>query len=74
MFGFSIIKVLFTVAIVIGVWQGFKWLKRRATLAEARANRSLNRDSASELDDIQEMVPCPNCGAFIAKGSDHCCT
>ena len=39
MFGFSIMKILFTIAIVVLVWQGFKWLKRRETV-EAGTLRS----------------------------------
>ena len=74
MFGFSIIKVLFTIAIVVVVWQGFKWLKRRETVAAMNAKKSLNRESGSARDDIEELVPCPDCGAFVAKGSDHRCT
>ncbi len=74
MFGFSIMKILFTIAVVVVVWQGFKWLKRREAVAEVRARESLNRESPSARDDVEEMVPCPDCGAYIAKGSDHRCT
>ena len=74
MFGFSIMKILFTIAVVVVVWQGFKWLKRREAVAEVHAKKSLNRESPSARDDIEEMVPCPDCGAYIAKGSDHRCT
>ena len=74
MFGFSIMKVLFTIVIVGVVWHGFKWLKRRETVAALNAKKSLNRESASARDDVEELVPCPDCGAYIAKGSDHRCT
>ena len=74
MFGFSIMKVLFTIAIILVVWQGFKWLKRRETVAAAHDKKSLNRESTSTQDGAEEMVPCPDCGAYIAKGSDHRCT
>ena len=74
MFGFSIMKVLFTIAVGVLVWYGFKWMKRREIVAKARAKDALNRGSASALDGVEEMQPCPDCGAFIAKGSDHRCT
>ena len=74
MFGFSIMKILFTIAVVVVVWQGFKWLKRREAVAKVRAKESLNRESPSARDDVEELVPCPDCGAYIARGSDHRCT
>lgn len=73
MFGFSIMKILFTIAVVVAVWQGFKWLKRRETLADTRTKRALNRESKSAQDGVEEMVLCSDCGAYIAKGSDHRC-
>ena len=74
MFGFSIMKILFTIAVGVLVWQGFKWLKRREVVAEARSKRALNRESMRTNDDVEELAPCPDCGAFIPVGSDHRCT
>lgn len=74
MFGFSIMKVLFTIAVGVAVWQGFKWLKRREAVVKARAKEALNRESTPASDGVEELAPCPDCGAFIAKGSDHRCT
>ena len=74
MFGFSIMKILFTIVVVVVVWQGFKWLKRREAMAEARAQANLNPESMQPRDGVEEMVLCPDCGAYIAKGSDHRCT
>ena len=74
MFGFSIMKILFTIVVVVVVWQGFKWLKRREAMAEARAQANLNPESMHPRDGVEEMVLCPDCGAYIAKGSDHRCT
>ena len=56
MFGFSIMKILFTIAIVVVVWQGFKWLKRRETVEAVNAKKSLNRESASARDDVVRKV------------------
>ena len=74
MFGFSIMKILFTIAVVVVVWQGFKWLQRRQAVESQRARDDLGGESAKPDDGIEEMVPCPDCGAYIAKGSNHRCT
>ena len=74
MFGFSIMKIFFTIAVVLLVWQGFKWLKRRKTVAKVRARETLDRESSSTHHGIEELVPCPDCGAYISKGADHRCT
>ena len=74
MFGFSIMKVIFTIAVGVVVWQGFKWLKRREAVLEARAKEALSRESTSTSAGVEELAPCPDCGAYIAKGPDHRCT
>lgn len=74
MFGFSIMKILFTIAVVVVVWQGFKWLQRRDAVASQRAREDLARESAKPDAGVEEMVPCPDCGAYVAKGSNHHCT
>jgi len=74
MFGFSIMKLLFTALVVVAVWQGFKWLKRREELQNRRAETDLGSQSKAAQPDVEEMVPCPDCGAYIAKGSNHRCT
>ena len=70
MFGFSIFKIFFTVAMVVLVWQAFKWLKRREGMIKARGQGSL-RAEAEEA--VEEMIQCPDCGAYVAKGSGHIC-
>ena len=74
MFGFSIMKILFTIGVVVAVWQGFKWLKRREAVADARARENPRAESARAQAGVEEMVPCPDCGAYVAKGSGHRCT
>ena len=39
MFGFSILKILFTLAVIIIVWQGFKWLNQRKRVVQERAEK-----------------------------------
>jgi uncharacterized protein len=88
MFGFSIQKLLFTVAIVMAVWYGFKWLgrmkivreKERARLrregrnnATARSRTSSDGGSGGDPDGAEEMAECDACGAFVAvRGSRSC--
>ncbi|MEK9672780.1 MAG: hypothetical protein VW268_09805 [Rhodospirillaceae bacterium] len=81
MFGFSIQKVLFTVAAIALVWYGFKWLgrvqARRNELAREQARRmreeaksGVARGSAPE---VEEMVECSTCGSFVAaQGAKNC--
>ena len=73
MFGFSIPKIIFTAAVIAAVWYGFKWLNRRQQVEAERAQAALNKGGA-EAPDVEEMVPCPDCGAYVAKGGDHRCT
>ena len=74
MFGFSIAKILFTIAVGVLTWQGFKWMKRRKLVDEARAKRALNCESNNTNDVVEALAPCPYCGVFIPVGSDHRCT
>lgn len=75
MFGFSITKLLFTAVVIAAVWYGFKWLNRRAQVQQRSAEDSGRVEAeAAKAPDVEEMVQCPDCGAYIAKGSGHRCT
>ena len=75
MFGFSITKILFTIAVIVVVWQGFKWLNRKGQLQQERTDE-VGRDAgrAQAQPEVEEMVQCPDCGAYVAKGGGHKCT
>ena len=79
MFGLlSLPKLLLLGAIIFGVWYGFKWLNgRQAQVKQSKKKRSFRQESGTtqnfEEPDIEEMVPCPDCGAYVAKGSKHRC-
>ena len=76
MFGiFSLPKILFTILIIVVVWQGFKWLNRRTELQKRRAEE-VTRDSekVANRPEVEEMVQCPDCGAFVPKDGDHRCS
>jgi hypothetical protein len=79
MFGLlSLPKLLLTAAIIAGVLYGFKWLnKRQAQIKQSAQNqrRRPKKSTYSENNeiDIEEMTPCPDCGAYVAKGFKHKC-
>jgi len=84
MFGFSIQKFLFTIAVVMAVWYGFKWLGRMKIVREkererlrrgARAGAAARSrtEPADDPGDAEEMVECTACGAFVAvRGARSC--
>ena len=79
MFGLlSLPKLLLTVAIIAGVWYSFKWLNHRQIQIKRYAKNQHSRTkkppySGNDEADIEEMIPCRECGAYIAKGSNHRC-
>ena len=84
MLGFSIQKLLFTIAVVVAVWYGFKWVSRMQVKRDAQAKAKLRRqdsgDASSDLgaasgatDDVEEMVECAACGAFVAAREAKSC-
>ena len=83
MFGFSLTKILFTVAIVIIVWQGYKWLGRMQTRRDAiareggrgkgRGGRAAATAAAPSSAEFEDMVECTVCGSFVpARGAVSC--
>ncbi len=81
MFGISLTKVLFTLAVILIVWQGYKWLGRMQTRRDAIARenaRAAGRGgrstaAAAAPADAEDMVECAVCGAFVpARGAVSC--
>ncbi len=62
MFGFSIFKILFTIAVIIAIWYGYKHVSRFI----AGAKRALESDDTeSEVErGAQSLVQCPVCGTY----------
>ena len=74
MFGFSALKILFTIAVVIIVWQGFKWLNQRKQVILERAEKITGENKQSQgQSQAEDMVQCPDCGAYVPKSSNHSC-
>ncbi len=66
MFGFSLLKLLFTVAVVVIVWQGYKWFDR---LQNQRAQADRLRSGQGSED----MVKCGVCESFVAAAGATAC-
>ncbi|MCH7833215.1 MAG: hypothetical protein IIC55_10135 [Proteobacteria bacterium] len=83
MFGFSIQKLLFTVAAIFVVWYGFKWVGRMKKVREREARDRLRRQAGTgggagnsesgESGVAEEMVECQTCGAFVAATGAKSC-
>lgn len=81
MFGFSLTKLLVLVAIVLGVWYGFKLIgrldaarKQEARLRGREQRRAPARGAAAPGPaEAEEMVQCPACKAYVpASGASNC--
>ena len=77
---FSLVKILFTVAVIYRVWVGFKYRRRIAKVTEqvmkekasaARAAETAARPPGAPV--AQDLVPCPRCGSYIAAGTRCAC-
>ena len=83
MFGFSLTKLLFTLAAVIVVWNGFKWYNRmqenRAVDGGDAKRRAENKSApgaeqkAGAVGDAEEMIKCPVCETYVSSASAVSC-
>jgi len=86
MFGFSITKILFTLAAIVAIWYGFKWFNRMQDNRDAPRGRVRGsarpqkrsaprqpRETAADSDGVEDMIACPTCGDFVtARGARSC--
>ncbi len=83
MLGLSLSKVLFTIAIVVGVWKAFGWAKyfkekladdedapvqKRASTEKVKAEPP-KRPPEPPAKRSVELVACPICGDYVANGT-----
>ncbi|MHC8508544.1 MAG: hypothetical protein ACYYKD_03965 [Rhodospirillales bacterium] len=84
MLGLSIGKILLTAAVILAVWQGYKWVGRAQRIRDAarKGKRGGAEDSSASgaastarADDAptQDMAPCPRCGVYVVAGASHTC-
>ncbi len=78
MLGFSLTKLLFTIAVVFIIWNGFKWYARMQMMGnrddDDRLHRSAKPGTGSRSEPITEkMVKCSTCGAYVtSRGASSC--
>jgi uncharacterized protein len=80
MFGFSLQKLLLLLLIVGAVWYGFKFVNRlqqaRDSEGKSRSRVRGGKPPASEPStaaEVEDMVRCPICDAFVAaRSTSHC--
>ncbi|MGF1628751.1 MAG: hypothetical protein ACFCUT_04720 [Kiloniellaceae bacterium] len=88
MFGLPSLQKLIVLAVVVAVvWYGFKFLgrlqaarKAEAKLREAEGTRPARKSSGqaaksakSGNGEVEDLVPCPSCGAYVRAGSTCSC-
>jgi len=87
MFGFSLTKLIFTVAIVYVVWKAFSHFTRMQDQRENKprvkprdnpgarpraANPQEPQPGPSGPGAVEDMVECRVCGAYVAQGAQSC--
>ncbi len=75
MFGFSLTKLLFTAAVIVLIWYGFKWLRRVQDERERQDRERLKGGSTGRrgAPDAETMIKCPTCGTYLAAGAPKSC-
>jgi len=76
----SILKILFTLAVIAVVYLGFKYRWRLTDMGRAMARMGDGSGGASAPPRgkaappvVRDLVPCPKCGAYVAAGSACSC-
>ncbi len=72
MFGFSLIKLLFTAAVIAAVWYGYKWIGRiqAQRAAEGKLGGARPRPGPAAVED---MIRCPVCDSFVTASAATSC-
>lgn len=65
----SFSKIIFTVLVVVVVWQGFKLFNR----SKQASGNAQPKQTGAQKNIAQEMEKCPNCGVYHAEGTAHRC-
>lgn len=80
----SLQKLIVLAAVVAAVWYGFKFLGRlqkareeEARLREQQAARPAKKNAGETRrggqGTVEDLVPCPKCGAYVRAGSTCSC-
>ena len=69
----SLTKILVLVLIVAIVWGGFKVLTRLQQAKRDEERRVARERPRGRVRNVEEMVRCSTCGAYVAVGARHEC-
>lgn len=73
----SILKILFTIGVIVVVYLGFKYRWRLTDMGRAAARMAgvdpKPSPDRSGLPAVQDLVPCRKCGAYVAAGAQCSC-
>jgi len=77
MFGLSLGKLVLLAGLIAAVWYGFKYRARiEAIRRDVRAEVARRQRAAGApppARGVEDLVKCPECGAFVAaKGATNC--
>lgn len=73
MFGFGLTKLLLLIAVVLAVWQGFRYVQRREALRAGEELRRLRREKEAGARAVEELEACRVCGTFVpSRGAKRC--
>lgn len=75
MFGLlSLPKLLFTALVIAAVWYGFKWYNRYQQVRQDDERDRVRRAAEnSRTAAVEDMVQCPDCGAYVSVSGGHDC-
>lgn len=77
----SILKILFTIAVIVVVYLGFKYRWRLTDMGRAavRMTGGATQPPPGRAGPppgppvVRDLVPCPKCGAYVAQGTTCSC-
>ena len=72
------LKLIFTIGVVYVIWFGFKhWTRISAAYKEVQDEKAREQGAPirpkSRQQAVQDLVPCPKCGAYVAAGLACAC-
>ena len=72
-----VMKLLFTVAAIVIVWTGFRWLSRAQARRKVEDERRMRGDGTARRGAprkaVEDMTACPACGTYVAGETARSC-
>lgn len=68
----SFSKILLTVAVIAAVFYGVKMLRKFQEGGSGDVSKGA-KNKADAGNDTTDLAKCPDCGAYVAKLTDHNC-